>query len=455
MPVKLSNAIRRIPISLQRGLWLVLVFLLVRGVEQYSRRPVWSRELPQNSDAMLAGWMNDDQIVLAFSEWDKRQQLRFWTKLRVYDQATGDTLSEYDLPKWPMAQVRVQGERVHLGPTGYRDRPYFDLAIRQFGIESVDQSYEQITPSGRWRSRRGTGYAEYRVQDRDGPWELWPSDEQLASWGMTRSSYEVPADKLVVNFWGLKFSPDETRVATVCEQRKPEKTYGDWVGRIHAWPSGDILHEWPLSNYQGNHSFEIVSLPWEGDTFFVEEVLDTIGDGNTDDTINRWFRCQVRDTGVEMTVLDWTDWDDYNINPIGSRWLQPAEGQCLETYYHSRRDIPFPSWGWKYRFTRWIYDSLHPLLYDNSALLRDTLTGEVLWQGPKQGFGVWQISPDRQFMLGLPSRYYQPEGTTVALYPLTPRRRWPWHAAIAIVAVWGWRSIGRSQSPMTELNHSQ
>ena len=273
---------------------------------------------------------------------------------------------------------------------------------------------------------------------------------------MTRNGYEVPADKLVVNFWGLKFSPDETRVATVCEQRKPEKTYGDWVGRIHAWPSGDILHEWQLSNYQGNHSFEIVSLPWEGDTFFVEEVLDTIGDGNTDDTINRWFRCQVRETGVEMTVLDWTDWDDYHVNPIGSRWLQPAEGHCLETYYHSRRDIPFPSWGWNYRFTRWIYDSLHPLVYDNSAQLRDTLTGEVLWHGPKQGFGVWHMASDHQFILGLPARNPQPnDSRTVALYPLTPRRRWPWHAAIALLAVWGWRAISRSKSPMTELNHPQ
>ena len=445
MPVKLSNLTPRMLTCLKRGLWLVLVCFSLRGVEQFSRRPIWTRELPDAYQTELAGWINDNQFALVSGKWDKKLHCPVWNKLAINDQTTGQSSGEYDLPNWKYGPTRVQRQRIEFDSQGYPERPVFDLVTRRVDREPSDQFYDEITPSGRWRLR-GAGYGRYQVKNGDGPWRPWPTEEQLATWGMTHNSYQAPPDSLIVNFWGLKFSPDETRVATVCEQRKPENTYGEWVGRIHAWPAGDILHEWRLGKHQGNNSFAILPLAWEGDTFFVEEVVDTIGDGNADDQLNRWFRCHVRETGVEMSVLDWTDWEDPYNGDIGSRWLEASAGDCLETYYFSKRNVPFPSWGWRYRFTRWIYDTFNPLIHDQSPLLRDTVTGKVLWQGPKRGFGRWYISRDRQFALGMPVRYPQPnDRRTIALYPLVPRLRWPWHAALAIVAVWGWRSLGRGR----------
>ena len=431
---------------LKRCLWLVLVYFSMRGVEQSSRRPMWTRELPKAYQTEMVGWIDDDQFALVSGKWDKKRSCPVWNKLVICDQMTGQSSAEYDLPNWPYGPTRVQGQRIVFDTQESAKRPVFDLVTRRVDREPSDQFYDEVTPSGRWRLR-DAGYGRNQVRNEDGPWQPWPTEEQLASWGMTQNGYKTPADRLFVYFWGLKFSPDETRVATVCEQRTPENSYGDWVGRIHAWPSGDILHEWRLGKNQRNNSFAILPLAWEGDTFFVEEVMDTIGDGNADDQLNRWFRCHVRETGVEMSVLDWTNWDDSQIGDIGSRWLQASEGDCLETYYHSKRNVPFPSWGWKYRFTRWIYGTFNPMVHDQSPLLRDTVTGQVLWQGPKQGFSRWHISRDRQFALGMPARYPQPnDRRTIALYPLVPRLRWPWHVAIIVVAVWGWRSFGKDSA---------
>lgn len=445
LPMELTNSIRRMSPYLKRCLWLVLVYLSVRGVDQYARRPLWTCELPPADKLELAGWINDDQFAMAFGKWDEKQGLRVWNKLAVYDQATGLSVAEYDLPNWKYGAPRVQGERIVCDEELYGELPFYDLVTRRAGREPSDRRYDEVSPSGRWRLR-GFEYGPCRIQDGNGPWQPWPTQEQLATWKLTENSYRAPADSVFAQFRGLKFSPDETRVATVCEQRTAESNL--WVGRIHAWPSGEILHEWRLGKSQGNYQFAMPSIAWEGDTFFVEEVVAKIGDGNVDDTINRWFRCQVRATGVEMTVLDWTDWDKPGFEGNGSRWLEASGGDCLETYYYSKRFLPFPSWGWNYRITRWIYNTFNPLLHDQSPLLRETETGQVLWQGPRQGFGRWQISRDRQFALGLPVQF--PQGRdprTLALYPLTPRPPWPWYAALALVAVWGWRSLGRDRSP--------
>lgn len=422
------------------GVWLILIFFAVRWVENYSRRPVWTRELSGARETELAGWVNDNQFVLVSGEWDRKQSSSVWKRLAIYDQSTGQPVAEYDLPNWPAyGQFRVRGERVVLYRQEYSSHPSFDLVTRRIGQEPSDALYDEVTSSGRWRVRR-VGY-RCQVRDGSGPWRVWPTEELLTTWGMTRSGYEAPQDRLIVHFRELKISPDENLIATVCEQRKSENSYGDWVGRIHAWPSGEILHEWTLGKNHGNNQFTILPLAWEGDTFFVEEEMDTIGDGNQDDRINRWFRCQVRPTSVEMSVLDWTDWDGRDVR---SRWLQVAEGHCFETYYHSKRSLPFPSWGWRYRLTRRIYDTFNPAFDDYTPLLRETATGQVLWQGPKEGRGRWSISRDRQFALHLPVRSPQPnDQQTMSLYPLVPRTRWPWYAALGLVAIWSWRRFDR------------